>query len=61
MIPAADAPMTPGADAPMIPDADVQAIPVDAVPGSGWHLGMFLGIFITLVSSPETEMGLLSV
>ena len=55
MIPAADAPMTPGADAPMIPDADVQAIPVDAVPGSGWHLGAILEILITLISSAGTK------
>lgn len=53
MIPNADASTVPGADALMIPDADDLAIPNDA-PGRGYHLGVLLGIMVSLLSSSGT-------
>ena len=61
MIPIYGAPMTPGVDAPMIPEASAPAIPGDTAPTSGWHLGTWLDIGITYVSSPQNRNGCLSV
>ena len=60
VVPAADAPMTQGADVPMTPDPSAWEIPGDTAPRNGWHLGVFLGVLITQVSSSETRNGSLS-